>query len=181
MFLHVREELGMKILDFAIAVEQAEHDLYQRLSSCSDKLGIQAIFKMMVSDERKLLKKLRKMKEDPDNYELEISVSQAEKKIIKRTNAASCDLLERFEVRDDLSSYNYILRTEQLLLNLYINMKQREDDQDARELLDMIIAEKQEEVDRIHMLYDFVNAPNQFMESGEFSNLKDFGNFGREH
>ncbi len=170
----------MKILDFAIDVEQAEHDLYQRLASCSDNMGIQAIFRMIATDERKLLKKLRQMKEDAGNSELEVVVSKNEKKTISRTNSSSCELLDRFEVRDDLSSYNYILRTEQLLLNLYANMKQREEDPGARNLLDMIIAEKQEEIDRIHMLYDFVNAPSQFLASGEFSNLDEFRNFGRD-
>lgn len=170
----------MKILDFAIDVEQAEHDLYQRLASCSEDVGIQAIFKMVASDERKLLNKLLKMKEDSANCELEIAVSQREQRTIKSTQSGSCELLDRFDVRDDLSSYSYILRTEQLLLNLYANMKQREEDPGARELLDLIIAEKQEEIDRIHMLYDFINAPNQFLASGEFGNSGEFRNFGRD-
>lgn len=150
----------MKILDFAIDVEQAEHDLYQRLANCSEDLGIRAIFRMIASDEGKLLQKLRKMKEDPSSRELAISIPQKEQRAVSRTQGGSCELLDSNQVRDDLSSYSYILRTEQLLLNLYANMKEREDDPEARELLDMILTEKQEEIDRIHMLYDFVNAPN---------------------
>ncbi len=154
----------MKILDFAIDVEQAEHDLYQRLANCTDNLGVKAIFRMVASDERKLLNRLRKLKEDPANGELELHSQPKSQNAISRQQGGSCELLEQNHVRDDLSSYSYILRTEQLLLNLYKNMLEGETDFETRELLEMILAEKQEEIDRLHMLYEFISSPLQFMD-----------------
>ncbi len=84
--------------------------------------------------------------------------------MISRQQSGSCELLEHHHVRDDLSSYTYILRTEQLLLNLYRNMLENESDPETRELLHMILAEKQEEIDRLHMLYDFISSPLQFLD-----------------
>jgi rubrerythrin len=175
-----RKESMMKILDFAIDVEQAERDLYRRLAACSQHEGIRSIFKMIASDEGKLLKKLKQLKQDPENNALELQVSPTIPKSVRKTQAGSCELLDQHNVRDDLSGYNYILKTEQLLLNLYLNLKEHEKDPEAKALFDLILQEKQLEIDRIHMIFDFINAPNQYLAWGEFSNIGEFHNFGRD-
>ena len=170
----------MKILDFAIDVEQAERDLYRRLAVCTQHEGIRSIFRMIADDEGKLLKKLRQLKDDPENNSIELNAQQHVPNSLRKNQAGNCELLDQNNVRDDLSGYSYILKTEQLLLNLYLNLKEREQDPEAKALFDLILQEKQSEIDRIHTIFDFVNAPNEYLAWGEFSNIGEFHNFGRD-
>jgi rubrerythrin len=148
------EECEMKIIDFAIDVEQAEQDLYRRLALCSRDLAIRSIFNMIASKESVLLRKLRQLKADPVKNSLEIHREPQLQVQLQRNHAGSCELLDENDIRNDLSSYSYILRTEQLVFNLYAKLKDRESDPDAQALLNLILKEKQQEIDRIHTLYD---------------------------
>jgi len=170
----------MKILDFAIDVERAERDLYDRLAACCQHDGVRSIFRMAADEEGKLLKKLKMLKANPQQNALELNSLSALPTKLRKLQSGSCELLDQNLVRDDLSGYNYILKTEQLLLNLYINLKKRENDPNAKELLDLILQEKQSEIDRIHLIFDFVNAPNEYLATAEFSNIGEFHNFGRD-
>jgi len=151
---HLSAGCEMKIIDFAIGVEQAEQDLYRRLADCSQDQIIRSIFTMVASKESLLLQKLRQLKEDPAKSSLEIHRDPRLHPHLKRNQAASCELLDKLDIRNDLSSYSYILQTEQLVYNLYLNLKKRESDPDAQALFNLILDEKQQEIDRIHTLYD---------------------------
>jgi len=143
----------MKILDFAIDVEQAEQELYYRLADCSSDQTIKAIFQMIATKEMVLLQKLRELKKSPQYCEFEISRAPTQQRL-RRNQNASCELLDEQDIRDDLSSYNYILRTEQLIYDLYTQLKERETDPQAQRLLDLLLNEKQLEIERINTLYD---------------------------
>lgn len=157
----------MKILDFAIAAEMAEKDLYQRLSECSPDIGIRSIFKMIADDEGKLLNKLRKLKENPENRQAELHAPLKTQSAYRNNDSTSCDLLEQQKITDDLGSYRYILQTEQLLLNLYTRLQQRENDPQSSALLRLILDEKRAEIDRVQMLYEFIQAPDDYFNMGE--------------
>ena len=143
----------MKILDFAIDVEQAEQDLYFRLAKCSSDKTITAIFQMIATKERVLLDKLRKLKKDPNHCRLEISRMPQHEQISKNKHA-NCELLGQHEIRHDLSSYSYILRTEQLVFNLYAKLRESVSDLESQSLLDLLLTEKRQEISRISTLYD---------------------------
>lgn len=170
----------MRILDFAIDVEQAERDLYRRLAECSQNDGIRKVFQMIADDEGRLLTKLRNLKKNPENRSVELHASPKFSSSLRKAQAGSCELLDENNVRDELSGYNYVLKTEQLLLNLYLNLKEREADPDAKALIDMILYEKQDEINRIYLLFDFVNSPNEYLTSSKFSNIDELHNFGRD-
>jgi len=144
----------MKIIDFVIDVEQAEQDLYRRLADCSADRTIRSIFSMVAAKENMLLEKLQRFKHDPAKSSLETQAPARLNEQLRENQSASCELLENNEIRNDLSSYSYILRTEQLVFNLYAKLKDREPDPAARELLSLILTEKQQEIARIHTLYD---------------------------
>ena len=143
----------MKILDFAIDVEQAEQDHYHRLSECTENQSVKAIFQMIATKEKLLLDKLRELKRNPRHCQQEITRAPQYRKLESNQNA-SCEILHQQEVRDDLSSYSYILRTEQLVFNLYTKLKESIDDPQAQYLLDLLLNEKRQEIDRISTLYD---------------------------
>lgn len=144
----------MKIIDFVIDVELAEQDLYRRLADCSRDMTIRSIFQMVASKENVLLQKLRQLKEDPAKNSLEMHREPPDQVPVRRNQAGNCELLDTNDIRTDLNSYSYILRTEQLVFNLYVNLKERERDPDAQALLNLILDEKQQEIDRILTLYD---------------------------
>lgn len=48
-----------------------------------------------------------------------------------------------------------------------------------KRMLLRIAAMERHELNDLEQLFDFVNAPNESLEWGEFSNLDEFHNFGR--
>lgn len=143
----------MRILDFVINVEQAEQDLYRRLAECSGDDAIRSVFQTVATKERILLQKLQQLKDDPSNNSLQLRKERPPTQV-RKNRAGSCELLDDYGIRNDLGSYNYILQTEQMVFNLYVNLKKRESDPEAHALFDLILDEKQLEIDRIHTLYD---------------------------
>ncbi|HXV21623.1 MAG TPA: hypothetical protein VD811_11625 [Desulfuromonadales bacterium] len=50
----------------------------------------------------------------------------------------------------------------------------------TRALFRRIASEERRELESLRKLYDFVDAPNEYLARGEFSNLNEFHNFGRD-
>ncbi len=144
----------MKILDFVIDVEQAEQDLYRRLANCSQDRTIQSIFEMIAAKERILLKKLQHLKEDPQKNSLEMHREPKLQAQLCHAQTGNCELIDENDISNDLNGYNYILRTEQMVFNLYVKLKKRAEDPDAQALFNLILKEKQLEIERIHAIYD---------------------------
>ena len=63
---------------------------------------------------------------------------------------------------------------------LYEDAAKNEKDAGAKELLLKIAGEEHKHFQIIENIFAFVNAPNQYLAWGEFSNLEEFRNFGRK-
>ena len=81
---------------------------------------------------------------------------------------------------DDLEAYHYVMRVEAAICRLYEDAARREPNPEVQGLLRRIATEERRELESLRRLYDFVNAPNEFLAWGEFSNLNEFHNFGRD-
>ena len=90
------------------------------------------------------------------------------------------DEQEALSVPDDLEAYNYVMKVEEGLCQLYENAADKENNEQVKNLLLKIAAQEHRELENLQKVYDFVNAPNEFLAWGEFSNLDEFHNFGRD-
>jgi rubrerythrin len=63
---------------------------------------------------------------------------------------------------------------------LYEDAAEKEENKDVKAILLRIAEEEHKHFEVLENIYDFVNAPNQFLAWREFSNLDEFRNFGRD-
>ncbi len=168
----------MNVFDFAIDIERSGMEYFKRLSKKHSHAGIKRIFSMMAADEKKLMEKFQAMKASAQATMMEDSRALDTSTNVF-TNLAGQDALA-LGLANDLDAYNYVMEIEREICRLYESAAAKETNTDAKRLLLKIAAEERRELESLNNIYDFVNAPNEFLAWGEFSNLGEFHNFGRD-
>lgn len=167
----------MNVFDYAMAIERSGRTFYRDVAARAGAAGVRTIFSMMAEDEQELLERLQAMKAASQSTTMEDS------RILETAGNIFEDILnerEALQISDDLEAYHYVMRVEAALCRLYEDAARREPNPEVQGLLRRIAAEERRELENLRRLYDFVNAPNEFLAWGEFSNLNEFHNFGRD-
>ena len=167
----------MNIFDFAIEMEQSGRDFYQQLAQSAEQEGVRNIFQRVADDEQQIMERLRRMRaatRQPEQIE-----STALTRLRNIFNSGR-NIDKGCHLADDLGAYRFAIEAQRRLQQLYETAAGKEDNLQARKLLHLIAREEQREVASLQRLYDFANAPNEFLAWGEFSNLEEFHNFGRD-
>lgn len=167
----------MKLFDLAIDMERSGRDFYQQLAQSAQQEGVRNIFRRVAEDEQQILDGLRNLRAATDHPEAIESTALSRLRNIFQSGR---DIEKGCKLADDLEAYRFALEAQQRLYQLYINAASKEDNLQARKLLLQIAKEQQREVESLQKLFDFANAPNEFLAWGEFSNLGQFHNFGRD-
>ena len=167
----------MNVFDFAMDIEQSGRHFYRELAKKAATPGVRKIFAMLAADEERLLGRLQAMRRIAQASNMEDS-----RALEYCTNIFRDVLIEReaLAVRDDLEAYRFGMRVENEICKLYERAAEREKNPDAGNLLRRIAAEERRELESLREVFDFANAPNEFLAWGEFSNLDEFHNFGRD-
>jgi len=167
----------MNVFDFAMEVERSGRQYYRKLAKSTDHTGVSRIYRMVADDEKELLEKFQAMKSSVQTTTLQESatldgLSDRLKGILDENRAEG--------IESDLDAYNYVIEVEKDLCRLYDEAAERESDEAVRVLLQRISREERRELAQLEKIHEFVNAPNEFLAWGEFSNLDEFHNFGRD-
>jgi rubrerythrin len=165
----------MNVFEFARDVESSGQRFYGDMAERAGEKGIRNIFGMLAEDEARMLTKLREM-------EMREGMAMRESRALDRGSNIFAELSERearLQVASDLDAYRLARMAEQQVVDQYLTAIRRESDPEVKSLLQRIVAMEQQELDELERLCDFVDAPNHFLEWGEFSNLDEFHNFGR--
>ncbi len=168
----------MNVFDFAMKMELDGKGFYNKLARGTELAGLRDIFLRLAADEQK-------------HYEVFLALkTQALPKTMQDTPALEQaknvfeDLLARKDslgpVKGDLEGYARAIKTEEDSFKLYEGAVGKETDPAVRELLLRIAGEEHKHFEILHNIYDFVNAPSQYLAWGEFSNLAGFHQFGRD-
>jgi len=167
----------MNVFDYAMTIERSGREFYRSVAEKARHEGVRRIFSMMAADEQELLERLRAMKASAQSTTMEDS------RTLEYAGNIFKDVLdegEALQITDDLQAYNFVMQVERDLCRLYEAAAAREPNPEVGSLLRRIAAEERRELDNLRQVYDFVNAPNEFLAWGEFSNLNEFHNFGRD-
>ena len=165
----------MNIFDFAIKMEEDGKAFYEKLAKNTPHPGLQTIFARLAADEQKhseifqALRSGEKKMAMADSTALEL----AKNVFTALPKGAGTD------VKGDLESYQYAMQIEAESFRLYEDAAKNEKDAGTKELLLKIAAEEHKHFQIIENIFAFINAPNQYLAWGEFSNLEEFRNFGR--
>lgn len=168
----------MNIFDFAMSVEQSGMKFYRKMAQATDNPGLKKIFSMMVKDEEYLFHEFEKMREKAPKRALKDARVLAEATNLFAEKLDPKEVLEKID--DDLDAYRFIMAVEEKLYFMYERVAEQEKDPQLKNKLLEIARVEHREHDEIQATYDFVNAPNEYLDWGEFSNLGEFHNFGRD-
>ncbi|HEY7745228.1 MAG TPA: ferritin family protein [Desulfuromonadales bacterium] len=168
----------MNVFDFAIKMELDGKAFYENLAKGTNLAGLQMIFTRLAADEQKHYEIFLALKGQTQATAMEdTTVLEQAKNVFER-------LLEQKEtlgpVKGDLEGYRYAMKLEADSFRLYEDAAQKEKNPEVKNLLLRIAGEEHKHFSILENVYDFVNAPNQYLAWGEFSNIDEFRQFGRD-
>jgi rubrerythrin len=167
----------MNVFDFAMEIERSGRNFYRGVAEKTGTAGVRTIFSMMAEDEQEMLERFRAMKATVRTTTLQDS------SILENAGNSIENILNEREallLTSDLEAYHYVMEVEAAICRLYEDAARREPNAEVQGLLRRIASEERRELEGLRQIYDFVNAPNEFLAWGEFSNLNEFRNFGRD-
>ncbi|OEU74326.1 MAG: hypothetical protein BA874_02415 [Desulfuromonadales bacterium C00003068] len=168
----------MNVYDFAIQMETDAEIFYRKLAAESHIPGINKIFTDLADDEQRHRQIFQDLKEKqaPD--------TATESKVLEKAkNIFTKILMEKQSlpsVTSNLESYRYALKLEAEGVRLYTDAAKREADGELKKVLLRIAKEEENHFNIVENIYNFVNAPNQYLAWAEFSSLGEFQAFGRK-
>lgn len=168
----------MDVFDFAIKMETDAEAYYKNLAEQTDIEGIRNVFLDLAADEKKHFEIFQSMRARSDlaamrDSEVLNNAKNIFEKLLQIKPAMS-------RLQGNLDAYQHAMKMEAEAARVYEEALTHETNPEMKKLLQRVIEEEQKHYNIIENLYDFVNAPNEYLAWGEFSNLDEFRNFGRD-
>jgi rubrerythrin len=173
------QEREMNVYDFAMKMETDAEGLYRKLAQESNLEGLQRIFLEVAADENRHFHIFESFKVGSSAIEMGHS------KALENSKNVFAGLLEHKETygpfsNDLLEGYRYALKIEADLYKFYQDTAKKEQNENVKNALLKVAAEEEKHFNIVQNIYDFVNAPNQYLAWAEFSNIDEFQQFGRK-
>lgn len=168
----------MNVFDFAMKMEADGKSYYEKMAGQARLAGLQTIFTRLAEDEQKhyeIFQELRtsgKALAMQESTALEIAQNVFTELLGGEAATAGS--------RDDLAAYRHAMKLEADSFRLYEDAAARETAADVRALLLKIAGEEHKHFNILENICHFINAPSQYLAWGEFSNLGEFRQFGRD-
>ncbi len=161
----------MKVFDFALKMEEDGKVFYEKLAAETSVPELKTIFSMLAAAEEEHHEAIAAMKKD-------IPPGNADSKVLEKTKNVFQDLLERKTalemLKGDPDGYRHAIKFAMTGIKLYEEMAEKESNPVAAKILRMLADEERKHLEIMENIYDFVEAPKDFLAWGEFSNLKEF-------
>lgn len=167
----------MNAFDFAMKMELDGKDFYKLLANRTKLAGLKNIFLQLAEDEQKHYETFKNLKKNSPSA-MRSSTTLENARCVFETLRAEKPSTAQF--KDDLDAYRFAMKAEADSYRLYKEAAENESDRQTVDILLRIAAEEQEHFNILQNIFDFVNAPNQYLAWAEFSNLDEFKNFGRD-
>jgi rubrerythrin len=162
----------MTAIDYMTRFEEDGLQLYELLGFTSQNQELKNTFNLLADSQRRHLTTLLSMKN-------EVQSTIGESELLGRTTVLTNGfqrLLESHdiqrELKNDPEAFWHILRTEQECIKLMEGVAHAEPEESNRTLLNRLIVEEKEHLEKIENIYEFITTPRSFLEWGEFSNTR---------
>lgn len=160
----------MDVYDFAMKMELDGKAYYERLSAETPVVALKNIFLDLAADEQKHYATIRSLKSGKVLDMTESTALEKTKNLFERPNT---DREAIGGLKNVLDGYRYARRIEADSIRLYEDMAKKEGNPDALRLIQKIVEEEQRHYTIMDNLCEFVQAPQNYLAWGEFSNLKE--------
>ena len=168
----------MNIFDFAMKMEEDGKAYYEKLAGQSSLPGLRTIFTRLAEDEQKHYEIFKELKNSGSVPTMQDSTIIAEAKNVFEELPKEEETLKG--LKGDLAAYQHAMKIESDSFRFYENAASEEKDPAMKDLLAKIAVEEHKHFNILENIFNFVNAPNQSLAWGEFSNLGEFNQFGRD-
>lgn len=167
----------MNVWAFSQQVDRSGQHFYREMALRARGAGVKQIFTMLAQDEERLLARRRRLRARfGTGATAESTALEAASNVYDRLRARE----DEMAVENDLAAYNLALEAQRQVVQQYQAAADRETRPDVKQLLVALTEEERRVLDEIEHRFDFANAPNAYLAWGEFSNLGEFHNFGRD-
>ncbi|MBE9533643.1 MAG: ferritin family protein [Proteobacteria bacterium] len=168
----------MNVFDFAMKMEEDGKAYYEKLASQTSLPGLKTIFTRLAEDEQKHYELFQELKTSGSVPTMQDTTIIAEAKNIFEELPKEEETLKG--LKGDLAAYQHAMEIESESFRFYENAAKEEKNPATKKLLTRIASEEHKHFNVLENIFHFVNAPNQSLAWGEFSNLNEFGQFGRD-
>lgn len=168
----------MNVFDFAMKMEEDGKAYYEKLAKQAVLPGLKAIFTRIAEDEQKHYVIFQELKKSGNASAMQDTTILEQAKNIFAELPREEATLKRLE--GDLMAYRHAMKIEADSFRFYENAANEENNPQTKELLLKIAAEEHKHFNVLENIYNFINAPNQYLAWGEFSNHGEFRQFGRD-
>lgn len=168
----------MNIFDFAMQMEKDGKEYYEKLASQSDLPGLKTIFSQLAADEQTHFEIFQQLKaggtlpQQPESKALETAEN-----IFSQLPAAGQTLKT---LGGSLAAYQHGMKVEASSLRFYEEAAEKEENPEIRALLLKVAEEEQKHFNILENIYQFINAPSEYLPGAEVSNVEEIRQFGRE-
>lgn len=159
----------MNVFEVAMKMEQDGKAYYEKLASQTDLPGLKTIFQDMARDEQKHYEAFKAMNEKKSLPELAEGSSLATARNVFEQMPLPDVTLK--DVKNTLAAYKHAMDVEDESRKFYEKAASEESDPQVKAALLKIAAEEQQHFDIMDNVYQFTNAPNQYLAGAEISNL----------
>lgn len=161
----------MNIFDFALKMEEDGKAFYEKLAAETNVHELKTIFSMLAAAEEEHHEALEVMKKD-------VPPDKADSKVLENARNIFQGLTERKDaidmLKNDPDGYRHVIKTAVAGIKLYEEMAAKETNPAAVKILLMLAEDEKKHLEIMENIYDFAEAPKNFLAWGEFSNLKEF-------
>ena len=168
----------MNVLDFAIEMENDGFAYYKDLADSSTLPGLKTIFTSLAADELKHAEVFKALNTGKAVDKMPASETLETSKNLFKQLPGGTEWLN--SIADSLKAYQHAMKLEANSFRFYEEIAEKETNPLVKALLLQIAEEEHTHFNILENVYNFVNAPNQSLEWGEFSNLGEFRQFGRD-
>lgn len=168
----------MNVLDFAMKMELDGKAYYETLADRCQEPGLSNIFTRLAEDEQKHYETFQTLKAGAG------AAIMADTNVVEAAKNVFTELPRKSEtlkgLEKDLEAYQHAMKIEAESFRFYENAAAKEPDACVKKLLLQIAQEEHMHFTVMENIYQFMNAPNQYLAWAEFSNLEEFRQFGRD-
>lgn len=168
----------MNVFDFAIKMEEDGKAYYEQLASQTSLPGLRTIFTRLAEDEQKHYEIFQELKTSGNVSAIQDTTIVAEAKNVFEELPKEAETLKG--LKKDLAAYQHAMKIESDSFRFYENAASEETNPTTKKLLTKIAGEEHKHFNVLENIYHFINAPSQYLVWGEFSNLDEFTQFGRD-
>lgn len=162
----------MNVLDFMSRFEEDGLRFYETLGRNQQGRKSGRLYALLADSQRRHLENIRTIKETTQSECMDSALAERAGHVMNGFQEALSVRDISKEMQSDRDAFSHVFHAEDEMIKLCEGMARAEPDLNVRALLAWLVENEKRHLKEIEEIYDFVEAPDCYLEWGEFSNLR---------